>query len=96
MIWDTTKYKSTDLVKNTTLINSLLAKNPTWTESDARRKIDEAWTIMTECQKKKNIAIEQKTFKVEGEVCPECGSSKLIRTGVCKACVQCGQSLGCS
>ncbi|HPT76347.1 MAG: vitamin B12-dependent ribonucleotide reductase [Epulopiscium sp.] len=31
-----------------------------------------------------------------GEICPECKSSKLVRNGTCKVCLECGTTTGCS
>jgi hypothetical protein len=32
----------------------------------------------------------------DGMTCPECGSSKILHTGSCATCLNCGASLGCS
>ena len=93
MVYDTRLYSSTDLAKNSTLIQSLLSKNPTWTETDVRRKVDEAWSIMEGCAGKKNKAV---VLEHDGNCCIDCGSINLSPTGNCKVCLQCGASQGCS
>lgn len=98
MIWDTAKHNSTDLVQNQTLINSLINKNPTWTESDARKQIDEAWTIAEGYKKRKNKnkASEKKDDGVVdyGSVCDKCGGP-VKRSGTCWVCYAgCGDSMG--
>lgn len=35
-------------------------------------------------------------FSLEGELCPNCGSTKLIKNGTCKVCAECGTTTGCS
>jgi len=60
------------------------------------------------CQVKPNVEenvenkIEDKNIEglkfepVYGERCSECGSTKLVKAGVCKYCQSCGNSTGCS
>ena len=60
------------------------------------------------CQVKPNVeenkenVIENKNLEglkfepVYGERCSECGSTKLVKAGVCKYCQSCGNSTGCS
>lgn len=33
---------------------------------------------------------------IQGELCPHCKSSKMIRNGTCKVCTECGSTTGCS
>ena len=33
---------------------------------------------------------------LHGEVCSECGSSKMVKNGTCKVCAECGSTTGCS
>ena len=33
---------------------------------------------------------------LQGETCPSCGSDKMIQSGVCKVCANCGTTTGCS
>lgn len=33
---------------------------------------------------------------IQGEVCPTCKSSKLVKNGTCKVCADCGTTTGCS
>jgi len=79
-----------ELAKNESLVSSIISKRPELSNKEAREQIVKSWHIAESFVKK------EKTVKVEGEVCPDCGSSALIRTGVCKACTLCGASLGCS
>ena len=40
--------------------------------------------------------IEEEPERIYGETCPNCGSSNLVKTGVCKTCNDCGSTTGCS
>jgi ribonucleoside-diphosphate reductase alpha chain len=31
-----------------------------------------------------------------GDVCPSCGSARMVRNGTCKVCLECGTTTGCS
>ena len=31
-----------------------------------------------------------------GEICPDCKSTKMVRNGTCKVCLDCGTTTGCS
>jgi len=33
---------------------------------------------------------------IYGESCPSCGSDKMVQSGVCKVCINCGTTTGCS
>jgi ribonucleoside-diphosphate reductase alpha chain len=33
---------------------------------------------------------------IYGEVCPNCGSSRMVKNGTCKVCTECGTTTGCS
>ncbi|MCL2665635.1 MAG: vitamin B12-dependent ribonucleotide reductase [Defluviitaleaceae bacterium] len=33
---------------------------------------------------------------LHSEVCPSCGSNKMVRNGTCKVCTECGSTTGCS
>ena len=33
---------------------------------------------------------------IYGEICPNCGSDRLVRNGTCKLCLDCGSTTGCS
>ncbi|MEG0951868.1 MAG: adenosylcobalamin-dependent ribonucleoside-diphosphate reductase, partial [Niameybacter sp.] len=35
-------------------------------------------------------------LELEGELCANCGSTKLIKNGTCKVCAECGTTTGCS
>lgn len=35
-------------------------------------------------------------YSLEGELCPNCGSTKLMKNGTCKVCAECGTTTGCS
>ncbi len=37
----------------------------------------------------------EEPIKLYGETCPNCGSSNLFKTGVCKTCNDCGTTTGC-
>lgn len=89
MIYEISATTQTDLIKNEELVNSIISKRPELSNKEAREQIIKSWHIAAAFMPVKKI-------KVEGEVCPDCGSSDLIRTGVCKACLICGASLGCS
>lgn len=39
---------------------------------------------------------EAKQLGYSGDVCSNCGSFKMTRTGTCLTCTTCGQSRGCS
>ena len=34
--------------------------------------------------------------RLYGEVCPNCGSDRMVRNGTCKVCLDCGSTTGCS
>lgn len=34
--------------------------------------------------------------RLYGEICPNCGSDRMVRNGTCKLCVDCGTTSGCS
>jgi ribonucleoside-diphosphate reductase alpha chain len=34
--------------------------------------------------------------RLYGEVCPSCGSDRMVRNGTCKVCLDCGSTTGCS
>jgi ribonucleoside-diphosphate reductase alpha chain len=38
--------------------------------------------------------VHPQTPVVNGKTCPKCGSVKLVRTGTCLACAECGESVG--
>ena len=62
----------------------------------------------TYCQIKPNHWQENKQTKqldltkfsakdyIYGEVCPTCKSAKMVKNGVCKVCIECGSTTGCS
>ncbi len=39
---------------------------------------------------------DEEPIRIYGETCPNCGSSNLVKTGVCKTCLDCGSTTGCS
>ncbi len=46
-----------------------------------------------------NIAVnetEEEPEKLFGETCTNCGSSNMVKTGVCKTCMDCGTTTGCA
>ena len=71
-------------------------------------QIKELLPMMNEARLKKGLsfvkyvppAIVQKaeSVEVQGDVCNnnDCGSSRLMRTGTCHVCLDCGESQGCS
>ena len=34
--------------------------------------------------------------RIYGEICPNCGSDRMVRNGTCKVCLDCGSTTGCS
>ncbi len=42
------------------------------------------------------IEIDEEPTRLYGETCPSCGSSNMVKTGVCKTCLDCGSTTGCS
>lgn len=34
--------------------------------------------------------------RLYGEICPNCGSDRMVRNGTCKVCLDCGSTTGCS
>ena len=88
MIYNTTEYSLDVMLSNEILISELGQKNPLLTNSEIKEKITWAY------KKAESHKPKPETFDVEGEVCPSCGSSSLVRTGVCKACLVCGSRFG--
>lgn len=82
-------------IKNASSIPDLLSKF-----------IDISINDYSHCQIKKSECSECKDFSeststedieiVFGESCPECGSYKMVKSGTCKYCSNCGASGGCS
>lgn len=40
--------------------------------------------------------VEQSLQFIQGELCSNCKSSKLVKAGICKVCTECGTTTGCS
>ena len=46
--------------------------------------------------KKEEIKKEEEVRLFNGQTCSECGSSKLVQSGTCATCLDCGSTTGCS
>ena len=49
---------------------------------------------------KSGIAMKEAAYNasdyIPGELCPNCKSTKMVKNGTCKVCVECGSTTGCS
>ena len=93
MVHDISKNTVVSLAQNQNIIQSILAKNQTWTETDVRKRIDDAWGVI---QSYSAIIRKEVEPEHDGNCCMDCGSINLSPTGNCKVCLQCGASQGCS
>ena len=44
----------------------------------------------------KELKEVKKEKRIEKEICPYCHSDKLIKSGTCGYCIECGETNGCS
>lgn len=43
-----------------------------------------------------NVAAQARAFGFTGDMCRDCGGSKMVRNGTCLKCNDCGSTTGCS
>ena len=57
-------------------------------------------TELRKTHEPKSLSKEQEEYSAAdylyGEVCPECQSNKMVKSGTCKVCITCGSTTGCS
>jgi len=51
--------------------------------------------VVTEVSKMDNIKVEDRE-RIYGSTCPTCSSTRMVRNGTCKVCLDCGTTTGCS
>jgi ribonucleoside-diphosphate reductase alpha chain len=58
----------------------------------------EGYVEMTAADRWREISHHQYTAAdyIQGELCPNCNSNKMVRNGTCKVCTECGTTTGCS
>ena len=91
MFYEVERVNAEQLMNDSRLLSSLMGTNPTLTVEETKAQIQRAY------DKAVSFVPELKSVETQdGEPCPYCGSTLLIRTGVCRSCSVCATSLGCS
>jgi len=64
---------------------------------DYKRLIDDGFGInQIKKAMKKVIEYQDRKIEIGNTPCIHCGSDQMIQTGVCKTCIQCGETTSCS
>lgn len=85
-------------IKSADSISDLISKIIDFELEDYRRlQIKPTTTSKIEIIKKEEIKKEEEEVRLfNGQTCSECGSSKLVQSGTCATCLDCGSTTGCS
>ena len=52
--------------------------------------------LLTDCRRLVELPSIPRRSEFTGEICSNCGGARLVRTGTCATCLDCGEGAGCS